>query len=524
MSGVIGTCRLLLLLVLLHAGIRLAAGAVTFDLRFPDVVNDTNQHWDDLTYGAHARATLQTVLNEIGREFVETAAIQLEITSSTTTAYAAGAATASYHREPGGRFYDGNTYIKIRSGNDLNGAAADGSIEYSFNLSNYADQNGDGVVDLRDFIANLRLLTRHEIIHILGLTSGIILENPAISQPTRHDTFLFDSAGRPFVNPDGTVSSLANLSDPTAYFDGSGTAPNYRISRQHDFSHLDGILFPGRAAINDDDRAYFRTLGYAPQPAKLLNISTRMRVLSGDAVLIAGFIVTGAEPKRVVIRGIGPSLESRGISGALQDPTLELFDNANNSLQTNNNWFDSQAEELRATGLQPEFSTEAAIVRTLAPGAYTAVVRGNGNNTGVGVVELYDLSDAADAKLANISTRGFVETGDNVMIGGFIVGRPASRDAELLVRALGPSLASSGVPNTLQDPTLSVHDADGNLVRGNDNWRDTQQAELTASGFAPPNDAESAMLIERPPGNTTAIVRGKDGTIGNALVEVYQLR
>ena len=498
-------------------------GAVVFQLTFPDVVNDTNQHWDDPTYGAQARATLAAVLNEIGREFAETATIDLNITSSTTTAYAAGANTASYHRDATGGFYDGNTYIKIRTGNDLNGAAPDAAIEYSFNFSLYADNTGDSVVDMRDFIGNLKGLTRHEIIHVLGLASGIILENPAASQPTRHDTFLFDSAGRPFVNPDGTVSSLANLSDPNAYFDGSGNAPNYRISRQHDFSHLDGILFPYRTSINNDDRAYFRTIGYGPPAAKLLNISTRMRVLSGDAVLIAGFIVTGPEPKRVLIRAIGPSLETRGVAGALQDPALELFDSGNNLLQANNNWFDSQAEELRETGLQPEFSSEAAIVRTLAPGAYTAVVRGNGNTSGVGVVELYDLSDTADAQLANISTRGFVETGDKVMIGGFIIGHPTSRDAELLVRALGPSLTASGVPDALQDPTLSVHDADGNLVRANDNWRETQQAELTASGFAPSSDAESAMLISRPPGNTTAIVRGNNGTIGNALVEVYRL-
>ena len=501
-----------------------ARAAVTFDLTFPDVVNNTDQHWDDNTYGATARATLQAALNEIGREFAETATIQLNITSSMTTAYAAGANTASYHLEPGGRFYDGNTYIKIRTGSDLNGAAADGAIEYSFNLTNYADHTGDGVIDLRDFIANLKGLTRHEVIHILGLTSGIILENPAMSRPTRHDTFLFDSAGRPFVNPDGTVSSLANLDDPNSYFDGSGTAPNYRISRQHDFSHLDGILFPYRASINDDDRAYFRTIGYAPPPAKLLNISTRMRVLNGDAVLIAGFIVTGPESKRVVIRGIGPSLEARGVSGVLQNPTLELFDSNNVSIAANENWSDTQLDELRETGLQPEFNTEAAIVRTLPPGAYTAVVRGSNNTTGVGVVELYDLSPTADAQVANISTRGFVETADNVMIGGFIVGHPTSREAELLVRALGPSLAVSGVPNALQDPTLSVHDADGNAVRENDNWRDTQGAELTATGFAPSNDNEAAMLISRAPGNTTAIVRGKNGTIGNALVEIYRLR
>src|SRR3954465_3818398 len=167
--------------------------AVSFALSFPDVTSHTNQNWDDPTYGATARATLQSVLNEIGREFAETATIQMTITSSMTTAYAAGANTASYVLQPGG-FRDGNTYIKIRTGTDINGSAPDAFIEYSFNLSLYSDQNGDGVVNYADFIANLKGLTRHEIIHILGAVSGIDPANPAGAQPMRHDTFLFDSA------------------------------------------------------------------------------------------------------------------------------------------------------------------------------------------------------------------------------------------------------------------------------------------------------------------------------------------
>jgi hypothetical protein len=494
---------------------------VAFALSFPDVTSHTNQNWDDPTFGSQARSTLQGALDEVGREFAETATIQLTITSSLTTANAAGAATATQVLQPGG-FRDGNTYIKIRTGSDVNGSAADGSVESSFNLSIYSDQNGDGVVNYADFIANLKGLTRHEITHILGAVSGIDPANPAASQVTRHDTFLFDSAGRPLVNAGGTINGLANIHDSNAYFDATGAGPNYLINRADDFAHLIGIHFPYRTAINDDDRAYLRTLGYAPPPGKLLNISTRLRVRTGDAVLISGFIITGSEAKTVLIRGIGPTLTAAGVSGALQDTTLALFAE-NNQLQANDDWFETQGEAIRATGLQPVFSTESAILRTLVPGPYTAVVRGKNNTSGVGVVEVYDLSSGSNSKLGNVSTRGFVETDSNVMIGGFIAGYPSSANADVIVRAIGPSLSPFGVPNALADPILSLHDGNGALVAENDNWRDTNEAAIAASGFAPTNNLESAILIARPPGNTTAIVRGKNGGIGNALVEVYRL-
>jgi hypothetical protein len=495
---------------------------VTFSLNFPDVDSHTNQNWDDPTYGATARATLQSVLNEIGREFAETATIQMRITSSMTTAFVAGANNASHHLDASGRFRDSNTYLKIRNGTDLNGSAIDAFIEYSFNLSLYSDQNGDGVVNYLDFIANLKGLTRHEIIHILGAETGIDPANPAASQPTRHDTFLFDSAGRPLITPTGAVSTTANLHDPNTYFDAVGPGPNYMINRDADYGHLIGIHFPYRTTINDDDRAYFRTLGYAAPPGKLLNISTRLRVQSGDAVLISGFIITGSESKTVMIRGIGPSLSALGVPDALQDPTLTLFQ-GNTQLQANDDWFETQGDEIRATGLNPEFSTESAILRTLAPGSYTAVVRGKNDTTGVGVVEVYDLSATSSSKLANVSTRGFVEAGSNVMIGGFIAGHPTSANVPVIVRAIGPSLGSFGVPSPLPDPILSLYDSNGAQVAENDNWQDTDGPAISASGFAPSNPAESAILISRPPGNTTAIVRGKNGGIGNALVEVYRL-
>ena len=256
---------------------------------------------------------------------------------------------------------------------------------------------------------------------------------------------------------------------------------------------------------------------------KLLNISTRMQVLTDDNVLIGGFIVTGISPKRVIVRAIGPALSGFGVPGALMDPILEL--NApDTSVTTNDNWKDDQQAEIEATGLRPLNDAESAIVATLAPGAYTAIVRGVGGTTGVGLVEAYDLDQPADSKLGNISTRGFIDTGDNVMIGGFIIGPENLGDATVLVRAIGPSLGDAGVANPVQDPTLELHNGDGDTIAENDNWKDSQEDEIAATGLMPTDDAESAILQTLSPGNYTAIVRGALETSGVGLVEVYHLQ
>ncbi|HVF71634.1 MAG TPA: serine hydrolase domain-containing protein [Chthoniobacterales bacterium] len=265
------------------------------------------------------------------------------------------------------------------------------------------------------------------------------------------------------------------------------------------------------------------TAGTSPGNAQLLNIATRLRVQSGDKVLIGGFVITGNTPKKVIIRGIGPSL-SGFFSDALADPTLELFQGST-TLQTNNDWKSDQQTEIEATGIPPGNDAESAIVRTLAPGAYTAVLKGNGGAEGVGVVEVYDLDQAADSKLANIASRGFVETDNGVMIGGLIVGPSSSAgNAKVVVRALGPSLANSGINGTLSDPTLDLVNASGTILRSNDDWKSSQQAEIEAAGLAPSIDAESALIQTVAPGNYTAIVRGKGNTTGVALVEVYNVQ
>jgi len=256
--------------------------------------------------------------------------------------------------------------------------------------------------------------------------------------------------------------------------------------------------------------------------ASLANISTRLSVQTGNNVLIGGFIITGTGPKNVIVRGIGPSLTAFGVPGALADPILEVHDAAT-ILATNDDWGDTQESEIEATGLAPSDDRESAIFMSLDPGSYTAILSGANLSTGVGLVEVYDLDQSAGSKLANISTRGFVDTGDNVMIGGIIIGPDNTGDATVLLRAIGPSLANFGVADALQDPVLELHDGQGTILSSNDDWQDTQEAEIAATGLAPSGLSESAILQSLAPGNYTAIVSGKNATTGVALVEAYHL-
>ena len=261
-------------------------------------------------------------------------------------------------------------------------------------------------------------------------------------------------------------------------------------------------------------------------PALALNISTRLRVETGDRVMIGGFIVTGSAAKSVALRGIGPSLAGSGISNVLADPTLELRDGGGALLVQNDNWQDdpAQASQLIALGLAPQNPNESGIVAVLQPGTYTTIVAGKNNGTGVGLVEIYDTNQAANSQLANISTRGFVQTGDNVMIGGFILGG-SSGSTSVAARGIGPSLSQSGLSNVLADPTLELRDGNGALLISNDNWQDdpVSAAQLTAHGLAPRNTLESGIFSSLPPGAFTAILAGKDGGTGIGLVEIYNV-
>jgi hypothetical protein len=288
---------------------------------------------------------------------------------------------------------------------------------------------------------------------------------------------------------------------------------------------MNGVVYyyQTRYFISPLDSEITRDCGIAIPALKdqLLNVSTRMRVLAGDSALIGGFIVIGNTPKKVIVRAIGPSLT--GIAGVLANPVLELHGSGGFATITNDNWADTQQAEIQATGVAPGNSLESAIVATLPPGAYTAIVRGQNDATGVGLVEAYDLESFADAKLANISTRGFIDVGENVMIGGLIAGPQNGVSGRMLVRGIGPSLSAS-VPNALLDPSLELRDGSGTLVASNDDWRETQQADIEATGIPPTNNKESAILATLAPGGYTAIVRGVGNTTGVGLVEVYNLQ
>jgi hypothetical protein len=247
------------------------------------------------------------------------------------------------------------------------------------------------------------------------------------------------------------------------------------------------------------------------------NISTRLSVGTGNNVLIGGFIVTGSQSKKVILRAVGPSLGDQ-FPDALQDPYLEVHDSTGKTIASNDNWQDGDKLAILASGVAPKDNNEPAIVLTLDPGNYTAIVSGVGGTTGIALVEVYDLDPTVPAKLANISTRGLVQTDDNVMILGTII--LGNSPANVIFRGIGPSI---GIPGALQDPVLELHDVDGNTLYTNDNWRSNQEAAIIASGVPPKDDAESAIVASLAPGNYTVVLRGANDTTGIALVEAFQL-
>src|SRR2546423_1853461 len=269
--------------------------------------------------------------------------------------------------------------------------------------------------------------------------------------------------------------------------------------------------------------AYNAIVNPPPSPSKALNISTRMFVDTGERVSIAGFIVTGAVSKKVLIRGLGPSLTASGVPTVLADPTLTLFDSSGNVQQTNDDWKNSpNAAEIQNSGFAPTNDKESAIIATLAPGQYTAQLAGKNSGTGNGVVETYDMSAGDSSALANLSTRGFVGAGDNVMIAGVIIG---NGDSPIMgVRALGPSLSGFGIANPLLDPTLELFDGNGTRITFNNDWKNPQIQAVRALNLAPSDDRESAIVHAfLSPGNYTAVVRGANNSTGVALIEAYRV-
>jgi CSLREA domain-containing protein len=358
------------------------------------------------------------------------------------------------------------------------------------------------------------------------------------------------------INDSGDFQSAGfNLSTDDAGSGSGGTGPGGYLNWTGDIRNTDPLigplennggpalthaLLPGSRAINagdtgdsppEDQRGFQRTdrndIGAfeffvtptpTPVPTRLANISTRLRVETGENVLIGGFIITGTQPKKVIVRGIGPSLP---FADKLANPTLELY-GPNGLIEANDNWVESgNKQAIIDSTVAPSNDSEAAIVATLAANgaAYTALVRGANGVTGIGVVEVYDLDPSADSELANISTRGFVDTGDNVLIAGTIV--LGSQPQKVIVRAVGPSLALAG---KLANPTLELRDANGVVMETNDNWVDSPNKQaIVDSTVAPTSDVESAIVQMLAPAPYTAIVRGVNNTTGIAVVEVYAL-
>jgi hypothetical protein len=267
------------------------------------------------------------------------------------------------------------------------------------------------------------------------------------------------------------------------------------------------------------ERTSFPVIG--PQA---LNLSTRGVVGSGVNALIGGFIVTGNDLKTVVLRALGPTLNQAGLLGTLADPVMTLYDASGVAIATNDGWETGpHASQIAADGLAPAHSAESAIMATLAPAAYTAVVAGQDATPGVGLVEVYDLSPSSDSKLANISTRGTVGSGNHVLISGFILGNVES--STVVLRVLGPTLASLGISDPLSDPILTVYDSNGTILAGNDNWQDDPNAmDIDQNGLAPPDGAESAVILNLPAGAYTTLAFGANGAIGVGLVEVFSLQ
>jgi hypothetical protein len=419
----------------------------------------------------------------------------LTITTSTVSGNAAPIGGGIYSGGADGMLEIGNTILKAGA-SGANIVANGGTItSRGYNLSS---DDGGG------FLNN----------------SGDQIDNDPLLGP------LQDNGGPTFTHAPQTGSLAINAGDPNftppPLFDQRGYARVF--SGRIDIGSVE--VQPTPSPTPTPSATPSATPTPIPAPAQALNISTRLRVDTGDSVMIGGFIVTGTQSKEVALRGLGPSLGGLGITDTLADPTLELRAANGTLLFQNDNWQDDpgQAAQLTALGLAPQHPNESGLVATLQPGGYTAVLAGKNGGTGVGLVEIYDTNQSAASQLANISTRGFVQTGDNVMIGGFILGGSTGSTA-IAVRGIGPALTQAGLSNVLADPILELRDSNGALLVSNDNWQDDQvsAAQLSAHGLAPQDPLESGIFASLPPGAFTAILAGKNNGAGLGLIEIYNV-
>ena len=369
--------------------------------------------------------------------------------------------------------------------------------------------------------------------------NGVNLKNnrPTQSGPVKLDLYAFRAPYRGgALGNNATLLGTVNLPDrldPGASLTGASFNTT-TLATLPDATYFTALLVSDGAG-RTDHYSFRDTLQVGPvtgsspgeqnMPTQLINLSTRLRVETGEGVAIAGFVIAGSQPKRVIIRALGPSLLARAVTGALSATTLELYNSTNpQPIATNTGWTTSaDAPAITSSGLQPNDARESAIIQTLAPGAYTAIVRGPGGENGITLVEMYDLDRSNyNVRPINVSTRGRVLGGDNVMIGGFVIG--GNRPRRVVVRALGPSLAARGISQFLAQTQIALYDGAGGEMQSNQGWRSSEQAAaITASGHQPADDRESAILVTLAPGAYTTIVRGAGGTTGVGLVEVYDM-
>ena len=347
----------------------------------------------------------------------------------------------------------------------------------------------------------------------------ITFDEDASNTPSNHIATIFAGALIQAGNYPETNINPPDVRPPGGLITPTGTAMNhYNVLRT--LEDMFGLARLGGSANTPPITDIFR----APR-ATLLNSSTRLRAGTGNDVLIAGFIIEGPSTKQVIVRGLGPSLQINRtpIPGTLPDPVIELRRNDGTIVAANNDWQETQQGEIAASGLAPSDNREAAIAAALDPGNYTVVLSGRNNDTGIALVEVFDVDAQSGPRLLNLSTRGHVRTQDDVMIGGVILG--GTDYSRLIFRGLGPSIAAHGVPlaGCLGDPVLELHDRHGAVIRSNDDWKDTQSSEIQMSGLAPSDEREAAIIGNFAPGHYTVILRGKDDSTGIGLVEAYKL-
>ena len=363
--------------------------------------------------------------------------------------------------------------------------------------------------------------------------------NDATWLHTFYDTSFWTTPGGDF-SPTVSATTTVSTVNTTYTWSGSGVLADVQSWVSNPASNFGWVILANEIDVASAQRLNTRENSNNPPQltvtyqvsTQATNLSTRMRVQTGDNIGIGGFIITGSPsatssgpsgaPKHVLLRAIGPTLSHFGIADVLADPVLELHGPGAFVTITNDNWRDTQEAQIVADGIPPTNNFESAIDATLAPGAYTALVRGKNNTSGVALIEVYDLDQAALSRLANLSTRAFVSTGSDIVIAGFLLGG-SSGDDRIVVRGIGPSLTAAGVSSVLADPTLELRDSNGTLLITDNDWQDNlaQAAEITAAGLAPTNNLESGIAAMLPPGLYTALLAGLNNGTGVGLVEVY---